>query len=104
MAKTLRSDPNERTPIGERAMPRGLHQLLIGVTRQNVAGQVLAGVTLLAIAIPEQLATSQLAGVAAFAALIGFIAATLVFVFIGSNPSPCRTRRSTTRWWRRPRW
>ena len=86
MAKTLRSDPNERTPIGERAMPRGLHQLLIGVTRQNVAGQVLAGVTLLAIAIPEQLATSQLAGVAAFAALIGFIAATLVFVFIGSNP------------------
>jgi MFS superfamily sulfate permease-like transporter len=67
-------------------MPRGLHQLLIGVTRQNVAGQVLAGVTLLAIAIPEQLATSQLAGVAAFAALIGFIAATLVFVFIGSNP------------------
>jgi MFS superfamily sulfate permease-like transporter len=86
MAKTLRNDRNERTPIGERAMPRGLHELLIGVTRQNAAGQVLAGVTLLAIAIPEQLATSQLAGVAAFAALIGFIAATLVFVFIGSNP------------------
>ena len=74
MAKTLRSDPNERTPIGERAMPRGLHQLLIGVTRQNVAGQVLAGVTLLAIAIPEQLATSQLAGVAAFAELRAFAA------------------------------
>jgi SulP family sulfate permease len=43
-------------------------------------------VTLLAIAIPEQLATSQLAGVPAFMAMIAFITATLVFVFFGSNP------------------
>ncbi len=49
-------------------------------------GQVLAGVTLLAIAIPEQLATSQLAGVPAFTAMIAFITATLVFVVVGSNP------------------
>ena len=47
---------------------------------------MLAGVTLLAIAIPEQLATSQLAGVPAFIAMIAFITATLVFVFVGSNP------------------
>ena len=61
-------------------------QLLLGVTRANVAGQVLAGVTLLAIAIPEQLATSQLAGVPAFTAMIAFITASLVFFVIGSNP------------------
>jgi SulP family sulfate permease len=47
---------------------------------------MLAGVTLLAIAIPEQLATSQLAGVPAFVAMIAFITATLVFVVFGSNP------------------
>ncbi len=76
----------ERTPIARRVAPRGLGQLLVGVTRLNVAGQVLAGVTLLAIAIPEQLATSQLAGVPAFTAMIAFIAASLVFFAIGSNP------------------
>jgi MFS superfamily sulfate permease-like transporter len=86
MAKTSPSDRNERTPIGERSTARGLNELLRGVTRQNAAGQVLAGVTLLAIAIPEQLATSQLAGVPAFAAMIAFIAATAVFVLFGSNP------------------
>jgi SulP family sulfate permease len=86
MAKTTPSDHNQRTPIGERALPHGINELLSGVTRKNAAGQVLAGVTLLAIAIPEQLATSQLAGVPAFAAMIAFIAATLVFVLFGSNP------------------
>jgi MFS superfamily sulfate permease-like transporter len=72
--------------MGERSTPRGWGDLLRGVTRQNAAGQVLAGVTLLAIAIPEQLATSQLAGVPAFVALTGFIIATAVFLFFGSNP------------------
>jgi MFS superfamily sulfate permease-like transporter len=57
-----------------------------GVNKTNYAGQMLAGITLLAIAIPEQLATSQLAGVPAFIAMIAFITATLVFVFVGSNP------------------
>lgn len=47
---------------------------------------MLAGITLLAIAIPEQLATSQLAGVPAFLAMIAFIAATLAFTLVGSNP------------------
>jgi MFS superfamily sulfate permease-like transporter len=85
MAKPL--TPNEsRTPIGLRQQPRGLRDTLRGVTRANYKGQVLAGVTLLAIAIPEQLATSQLAGVPAFIAMIAFITATLVFVFVGSNP------------------
>lgn len=86
MAKKSPSDHNQRTPIGERAPHYGINELLSGVTRENAGGQVLAGVTLLAIAIPEQLATSQLAGVPAFAAMIAFIAATFVFVLFGSNP------------------
>jgi MFS superfamily sulfate permease-like transporter len=85
MAKPM--TPNEsRTPIGLRQPSRGFRDTLRGVTRANYAGQLLAGVTLLAIAIPEQLATSRLAGVPAFIAMIAFITATLVFVFVGSNP------------------
>ncbi len=57
-----------------------------GVTRANAGGQVLAGVTLLAIAIPEQLATSRLAGVPAYLAMIAFIAGTVAIVAFGSNP------------------
>ncbi len=57
-----------------------------GLTRENAPREVLAGVTLLAIAIPEQLATSQLAGVAAFSAMVAFIAATFAFTLFGANP------------------
>ncbi|MGC1418914.1 MAG: SulP family inorganic anion transporter [Acidimicrobiales bacterium] len=77
---------DSRTPIGRRRSTHGLGQIFNGVTRANMPGQVLAGITLLAIAIPEQLATSQLAGVPAFTAMIAFITATLVFVAFGSNP------------------
>src|ERR1700684_3350359 len=83
---TPRATEAARTPIGLRRPARGLRQTFLGVTRQNFGPQLLAGVTLLAIAIPEQLATSQLAGVPAFTALIAFITATIVFVFVGSNP------------------
>src|SRR5665213_1348065 len=76
----------DHTPIGRRQATSGMGQLFAGLTKTNFPGQFLAGITLLAIAIPEQLATSQLAGVPAFTAMIAFIAATLVFVFIGSNP------------------
>lgn len=86
MAKRASVVPRARTPIGERSRARGAELLYRGVTRKDAPGQVLAGVTLLAIAVPEQLATSQLAGVAAFAALVGFIGATLVFMLFGSNP------------------
>ncbi len=78
--------PSPRTPIGERIALRGVRDLLVGVTRASVPGQVLAGVTLLAIAIPEQLATSRLAGAPAFFAMIAFVVATLVFAAAGSNP------------------
>ncbi len=75
-----------RTPIALRRPAKGVAETFLGVTRANFSGQLLAGVTLLAIAIPEQLATSRLAGVPAFIALIAFITATLVFVAVGSNP------------------
>jgi MFS superfamily sulfate permease-like transporter len=76
----------DHTPIGRRKAASGMGQLFAGLTKTNFPGQFLAGITLLAIAIPEQLATSQLAGVPAFTAMIAFIAATLVFFAIGSNP------------------
>lgn len=78
--------PPQRVKVGERVAPKGAGQLLLGLTRENVAGECLAGVTLLAIAIPEQLATSQLAGVPAFTAMIAFVAAGVAFLVLGSNP------------------
>ncbi len=86
MAKSSTKPAKPRTPIGLRRAAGGLGDTFVGVTRQNFPGQVLAGLTLLAIAIPEQLATSRLAGVPAFVAMIAFITATLVFVIAGSNP------------------
>ena len=86
MAPSESKSTNFRTPIGLREPAHGLADTFRGVTRENVPGQLLAGVTLLAIAVPEQLATSRLAGVPAFIAMIAFITATLVFVFFGSNP------------------
>ena len=78
--------PAPRTPVARRVATRGLPDLFEGVTRATVPREALAGITLLAIAIPEQLATSQLAGAPAFFAMIAFIAATLAFTFFGSNP------------------
>ena len=86
MGHRSKSKPVTRTPIAHRVHDRGPRDLLAGVTRENLTGEILAGVTLLAIAIPEQLATSQLAGVAAFSAMIAFIGATLAFTLFGSNP------------------
>jgi MFS superfamily sulfate permease-like transporter len=83
---TVSPSHDARTPIGQRRVARGLNEIFLGVTSKNFPGQILAGITLLAIAIPEQLATAQLAGVPAFVALIAFITATLVFIVVGSNP------------------
>ena len=75
-----------RTRVAQRVASRRLGDLFAGLSRENLSREVVAGITLLAIAIPEQLATSQLAGVAAFSAMVAFIAATLVFTLVGSNP------------------
>jgi MFS superfamily sulfate permease-like transporter len=83
------SDPApvpSRTPIARRRLPRGLLELFAGVSRATWRGEVVAGVTVLAIMIPQQLATSQLARVPAFLAMIAFIVAMLTFLLVGSNP------------------
>jgi high affinity sulfate transporter 1 len=47
---------------------------------------LLAGITLLVIAIPEQLATSRLAGMPPITGFYAFIAGTVLFALLGSNP------------------
>ena len=47
---------------------------------------VLAAVTLLVIAVPEQLATSRLAGMPPITGFYAFIAGTVLFALLGSNP------------------
>jgi sulfate permease, SulP family len=47
---------------------------------------LLAGVTLLVIAVPEQLATSRLAGMPPITGFYAFIAGTVLFALLGSNP------------------
>ena len=86
MGHDSKRHPTPRTPVARRIATHGLANLFRGVTRVSAPREVLAGITLLAIAIPEQLATSQLAGVPAFLAMIAFIAATLAFTLVGSNP------------------
>ncbi len=55
--------------------------------KSSFAGaDALAAVTLLAIAVPEQLATSRLAGMPPVTAFYAFIAGTLLFAVLGSNP------------------
>ncbi|MGH9020940.1 MAG: SulP family inorganic anion transporter [Acidimicrobiales bacterium] len=86
MARRAKHSAPPRTRVGQREAPRGLRQLMLGVSRETFPVEVLAGITLLAIAVPEQLATSQLAEVPAFTALIAFMAATLAYLLLGSNP------------------
>ncbi|HET9089237.1 MAG TPA: SulP family inorganic anion transporter [Acidimicrobiales bacterium] len=78
--------PGPRTRVAQRVASHRFGDLFAGLSRDNLSREALAGITLLAIAIPEQLATSQLAGVAAFSAMVAFIAATLVFTLVGANP------------------
>jgi len=46
----------------------------------------LAGLALLVIAVPEQLATSRLAGMPPLTGLFAFVAGTVMFALLGSNP------------------
>lgn len=52
----------------------------------NPGPEVLAGLTLLVIAVPEQLATSRLAGMPPITGLYAFVAGTVAFAVLGSNP------------------
>ncbi|HET6915375.1 MAG TPA: SulP family inorganic anion transporter [Acidimicrobiales bacterium] len=59
---------------------------LRGYRRSWAMADVFAGVTLLAIAVPEQLATSRLAGMPPVTGLYAFVAGTAAFALLGANP------------------
>jgi sulfate permease, SulP family len=59
---------------------------LHGYQRAWVDADLVAGLTLLAIALPEQLATSRLAGMPPITGFYAFIAGTVLFALLGSNP------------------
>ncbi len=59
---------------------------LHGYRRSWASGDLTAGLTLLVIAVPEQLATSRLAGMPPITGFYAFVAGTLLFALLGSNP------------------
>ena len=67
-------------------VPAALFLSLRGYKRSFVGADALAAVTLLAIAVPEQLATSRLAGMPPITAVYAFIAGTVLIAALGSNP------------------
>jgi sulfate permease, SulP family len=70
--------------------PSAHHPLLLpslrGYRREWLDGDLLAALTLLVIAIPEQLATARLAGMPPITGYYAFLAGAIVFAFLGSNP------------------
>lgn len=71
------------TPAGRR---RGLvFPTLRGLPRRRLPGEVLAALMLLAIALPEQLATARLMGMAPITGLVAFAAGTLAFAAFGTT-------------------
>ena len=59
---------------------------LHGYQRAWVSADLPAGIMLLVIAVPEQLATSRLAGMPPITGFYAFVAGTVVFALLGSNP------------------
>ena len=59
---------------------------LRGFQRSWLRPDAIAAVTLLAIAVPEQLATARLAGVQPISGLYAFVAGTVAFALLGTNP------------------
>ncbi|HUY64719.1 MAG TPA: SulP family inorganic anion transporter [Acidimicrobiales bacterium] len=70
----------------QRAKPRPVLTSLAGYQRSWLGPDVLAALTLLVIAVPEQLATSRLAGMPPITGLFAFVAGTALFALLGSNP------------------
>ncbi|MFJ4997436.1 SulP family inorganic anion transporter [Microbacterium sp. NPDC088619] len=58
---------------------------LVGVTRRNLVSELLAGVTLLAIAIPLNIGYAQIAGLPATAGLYALVVPTIVYVLVVSS-------------------
>jgi sulfate permease, SulP family len=66
--------------------PATVFSSLHGYKASFVGADALAAVTLLVIAVPEQLATSRLAGMPPVTAFYAFIAGTLLIAMLGSSP------------------
>lgn len=69
---------------------------LKGYRREWLAPDLIAAITLLVIAVPEQLATSRLAGMPPITGLYAFIAGSLVFALLGTSPRLSVGADSTT--------
>jgi SulP family sulfate permease len=71
-----------------RGLPGGplVLRSLRGYRRSWLAADALAALTLVVIAVPEQLATSRLAGMPPITGFYAFVAGTVVFATLGSNP------------------
>src|SRR5271170_1098210 len=70
-------------------MRRPLSQVFVslhGYQRSWASADLVAGLMLLVIAVPEQLATSRLAGMPPITGFYAFVAGTVVFALLGSNP------------------
>jgi sulfate permease, SulP family len=59
---------------------------LHGYQRAWVSADLVGGIMLLVIAVPEQLATSRLAGMPPITGFYAFVAGTVVYALLGSNP------------------
>ncbi|MGB5151930.1 MAG: SulP family inorganic anion transporter [Mycobacterium sp.] len=75
-------------PLAARAL--GVRSLLLtslrGYRSSWLLGDMVAGLTLLAIAVPEQLATARMAGMPPITGLYAFVAGCAMFALLGSNP------------------
>ena len=69
---------------------RGARSMLLssirGYRSSWLVGDLVAGLTLLAIAVPEQLATARLAGMPPITGFYAFVAGSVMFALLGSNP------------------
>jgi high affinity sulfate transporter 1 len=70
------------SPVRRPAVFTSLHEY----RRAWVTADLVAGITLLVIAVPEQLATSRLAGMPPITGFYAFVAGTVLFAVLGSNP------------------
>src|SRR5580693_6833488 len=73
-------------PAGHPKRSVPLFTSLHGYRLASAMPDVLAGLTLLVIAVPEQLATSRLAGMPPITGFYAFVAGTALFALLGSNP------------------
>jgi MFS superfamily sulfate permease-like transporter len=76
---------------------------LSGLSRSNVASELVAGVTLPAIAVPLNIGYAQIAGLPPTAGLYALILPAIVYaLLVSSGRSWPRRMRRPRRWWRRP--